>query len=136
MKRFLSLFTVLIFSGMLAFAQTRTISGTVRDAQGNPVPFASVTETGTNNTVTSDANGTFLIKVGPAATTLTFSGIGYETATVSAAGEVVTVSLNRNTQELAAVVVTSLGQVRQKASLGYATASVKSKELVQATPVN
>ncbi len=136
MKRFLSLFTVLIFSGMLAFAQTRTISGTVRDAQGNPVPFASVTETGTNNTVTSDANGTFLIKVGPAATTLTFSGIGYETATVSAAGEVVTASLNRNTQELAAVVVTSLGQVRQKASLGYATASVKSKELVQATPVN
>lgn len=40
------------------------------------------------------------------------------------------------TQELTTVVVTSLGQVRQKASLGYCTVTVRSRELINANPVN
>ncbi len=136
MRRFFTLFIMLIFSGVLAFAQDRTVSGQVRDVQGNPVGFASVAEKGTTNTVTTDASGNFSIRSKQAAPTLVVTVIGYDSQEITASGNTVSVSLVRNTQELTAVVVTSLGQVRQKASLGYSTASVKSKELTQATPVN
>ncbi len=136
MRRFLTLFIMLIFCGVSAFAQTRTISGTVRDVTGNPAGFVSVTETGTNNATTTDASGNFSLKVKQSAANLTVTGVGYDAQTVNATGNNVAVNLVRNTQELTAVVVTALGQVRQKASLGYATANVKAKELTQAAPVN
>ncbi|MEO8771439.1 MAG: SusC/RagA family TonB-linked outer membrane protein [Ferruginibacter sp.] len=136
MRRFFTLFTVLIFSGILASAQNRTISGQVRDLQGNPVGFATVEEKGTTNRVTTDATGNFSIKVKQAAANLTVTSAGYDKQEIPATGSSVAVALVRNTQELTAVVVTSLGAVRQKASLGYATTTVKAKELTQATPVN
>ncbi|MFT3910591.1 MAG: SusC/RagA family TonB-linked outer membrane protein [Ferruginibacter sp.] len=136
MRRFFTLFIMLIFSGILASAQSRTISGQVRDLQGNAVGFASVTEKGTTNATTTDAAGNFTIKVKSAVATLVVSVVGYDKQEVEAPGSNVSVALVRNTQELTAVVVTSLGQVRQKASLGYSTATVKAKELTQATPVN
>ncbi|MEI2750596.1 MAG: carboxypeptidase-like regulatory domain-containing protein [Ferruginibacter sp.] len=136
MRRFLTLFAVLMFSGLLASAQSRVISGQVRDIPGDAVKFATVTETGTTNAVTTDANGNYSIKVKSATATLTVTAVGYDPQTITPAGNVGIANLVRNTQELTAVVVTALGQVRQKASLGYATASVKSKELTQANPVN
>ena len=136
MRRFFTLFTVLIFSGILASAQTRTISGQIRDVQGNPVGFATVEEKGTTNRVTTDASGNFSIKVKQAASTLVVTNVGYDKQEIAAAGSSVSVALVRNSQELTAVVVTSLGAVRQKAALGYATTTVKAKELTQATPVN
>lgn len=136
MRRFLTLFAVLMFSGLLASAQSRVISGQVRDVPGEPVKFATITETGTNNAVTSDANGNYTIRVKDAAATLTVSAVGYDNQVVTPTGNIGIANLVRNTQELTAVVVTSLGAVRQKSSLGYSTASVKSKELTQANPVN
>jgi TonB-linked SusC/RagA family outer membrane protein len=136
MRRFFTLFVVLIFSGILASAQNRTISGQVRDVQGATVPFVTVTETGTKNAVTTDANGNFSIKVKQAAASLTFSVVGYDPVTMDATGNNVAVSLKRNTQELAAVVVTALGQQRQAKELGYSTAKVKAPELTQGKVVN
>ena len=37
MRKILSLFTVLMLCGVLAFAQTRVVTGKVTDGQGNPV---------------------------------------------------------------------------------------------------
>jgi TonB-linked SusC/RagA family outer membrane protein len=136
MRRFLTLFAVLMFSGMLASAQSRVISGQIRDIPGEAVKFATVTETGTTNAVTSDANGNFSIKVKDPNATLSVSAVGYDSQVITPSGTVAIANLVRNTQELTTVVVTSLGQVRQKASLGFATATVKSKELTQANPVN
>jgi len=56
MKRILLLFTVLMLCGFLASAQSRVVTGTVKDETGAPVPFATVTETGTRNATTADAN--------------------------------------------------------------------------------
>lgn len=136
MRRFLMMFVVLIFSGILAFGQTKTISGQVRDAQGNPVQFATVTESNTKNSVSADASGNFSIKVKQESASLTVTGSGYDAQTINASGNNVSVVLKRNTQELAAVVVTSLNIQRQAKELGYSTAKVKAAELTQAKVVN
>ena len=49
MRKIASLLSVLMLLCTLAFGQTRTVTGTVKDETGTPVPFATVTETGTRN---------------------------------------------------------------------------------------
>jgi TonB-linked SusC/RagA family outer membrane protein len=136
MRRFLAFFAVLMFSGMLASAQSRVITGQVRDIPGEPVKFATVTETGTKNMVQTDASGNFSIRLAGAQSTITVTAVGYDAQVVTPSGNSAIANLKRNTQEMTAVVVTSLGQVRQKSSIGYSTATVKTKELTQANPVN
>ena len=48
---------------IFAVAQVRTITGTIVSENGNPVPFATVVEVGTRNSVQADENGKFTIKV-------------------------------------------------------------------------
>lgn len=136
MRRFFTMFVMLIFSGILAYGQNKTISGQVRDAQGNPAKFVTITESGTTNATTTDDNGNFSIKVKQSAATLEVSGVGYDAQTVNATGSSVSVVLKRNTTELATVVVTALGVQRQAKELGYSTAKVKAPELTQAKVVN
>ena len=47
--------------------------GQVRDAQGNPAKFVTITESGTTNATTTDDNGNFSIKVKQSAATLEVS---------------------------------------------------------------
>ena len=42
MRKFVSLLSVLMLISALAHGQTRTVTGKVTDAQGQPLPFASV----------------------------------------------------------------------------------------------
>ena len=64
MRKLASLLSVLMLLCTLAFAQTRTVSGVVRDEKGDPVPFATIQESGTKNAAQADANGGFIIKIG------------------------------------------------------------------------
>ena len=59
MRRFLSLFTMLMLCGALAFAQSRVVTGKVTDTDGNPVSFATVKVKGTNTGLSADANGAY-----------------------------------------------------------------------------
>lgn len=99
-----------------------TVSGIVSDTSGNPIPFVSVSLKGTNNTVTSDVKGKYSINVQNENGILVFKTVGYESKEVAIKKQsVINVVLNRTTQELTEVVVSSYGIVKQKASLGYAT---------------
>ena len=64
-----------MLSGMLAFSQSKVLSGQVRDIPGEPVKFATVTETGTKNAVQTDANGNFSIKVAGPSSKLTVNKV-------------------------------------------------------------
>ncbi|MCW3074434.1 MAG: SusC/RagA family TonB-linked outer membrane protein [Flaviaesturariibacter sp.] len=134
MRKAASLLTMLMLFCVLAFAQTRTITGQVRDASGNPIPFATVTEAGTKNAVQADANGNYTIKVGANAR-LNITATNY-TAISGSEGGNITLTRNAEREQLQEVVVTSLGQVRQAKELGYSTAKVRAAELTQAAPVN
>ncbi len=63
MRRFLSLFTILMLCGVLVFAQSRVVSGKVTDANGVPVAFATIKIKGKQTGLSADANGAYSIKV-------------------------------------------------------------------------
>ena len=134
MRKIGSLLTMLMLCSVLAFAQTRTVTGVVRDDKGEPIPFATVIEAGTKNAVQADANGSFSIKVGENAN-LAISATGFANQTISASNAT-TISLTRTTGQLQEVVVTALGIQRQRKELGYATAKVNNAELTQSAPVS
>ncbi len=62
MKRILTLLGMFLLLAGMTYAQVRTINGVVRDAQGNPVPFASVTIKGTTTGASADADGRYSIQ--------------------------------------------------------------------------
>ncbi len=135
MRKILSLLAVLILCSVSVLAQTRFITGQVRDNQGEPLPFASVTVKSTGQGVTSDENGSFRIR---AATgdILVFSAAGTKSVELKVgAGDVLNATLTK-TGVLQEVVVTALGVQRQAKELGYAVQSLNNKTLTAAKSVN
>src|SRR6266853_6018005 len=63
----------------LAFGPVRsfTVHGVVKDDHGQIIPFATITEKGTKNSVAADAKGMFTIEVKSEKATLIFSAVGY-----------------------------------------------------------
>ncbi len=88
-KALLTLF-VTIFSFAFAQAQTGTIEGVVKDANGNPLPGASVTIQGQSKGTTTDVNGKYSLKIAPGTYTVVISFVGQapqsSTVTVTAGG--------------------------------------------------
>jgi TonB-dependent outer membrane receptor, SusC/RagA subfamily, signature region len=136
MLKVLALFSLLVFSTLLVFGQTKTVTGTVRNDRGDPVPFATVSEVGTRNAVQADANGVFSIRVGSNAR-LSISASGHETQIVSSSGDLTGIRLSATNAALTEVVVTTaLGIRRQAKELGYAASSIGNKLLTQGKAVN
>lgn len=136
MRRVLTLFTMLMLSGVLAFAQNRVVTGTVTDDKGTPIPGATVRVKGARTGTAADASGNFRISV-PAGATLVFSGVGITSQEVAVGNQsTVNVSLLTSGTELTNVVVTALGVRRTARSTGYSVATVAPAELTQARATN
>ncbi|MBN8674829.1 MAG: SusC/RagA family TonB-linked outer membrane protein [Chitinophagales bacterium] len=136
MRKIASLLTMLMLISTLAFGQNRTISGTVTDEKGDPLPGASVRIKGTRTGVAADNNGQFRIQA-KTGDVLVVSGAGLkETEATIGAGNSVTIAVTREVISGTEVVVTSLGVSRQSKEIGYSTAKVKASELTQAKVVN
>src|SRR6476619_6600979 len=114
MRKIASLLSVLMLVCALAFGQNRAVSGTVRDANGNPVPFATVTVVGTNTATQADQNGNFTLNNVADNTRLTISATGFTAQTVAASGDLSAISLVRSEGQLSEVVVTALGIRRNR----------------------
>lgn len=118
-----------------AYAQ-KTVSGTVRDASGAPVPAVSVLIKGTQKGVNTDTGGKFSISA-PEGSTLVFRYIGFQVQEVTVgASSSINVTLKEEKNDLTEVVVTALGVKREKKSLGYAVQEVKGDVLVDAREPN
>jgi len=130
MRKFASLFAMLMLFSVLAFAQTRTVSGQVRDEKGEAIPFATVTEAGTSNAVRADGNGFFTIRVSETAQ-LAITAVGFDARTSSltnAANQ--TFILTSRIGEIQEVVVTSaIGIKRRPKELGFANSTVQNAEI-------
>ena len=129
MKHFerLLLSFMLMFASTIVLAQTE-ITGTVVDANGDPVIGATVMEKGTSNGTVTDFDGNFKLKVA-AGKTLVFSYIGLNTQEMAAqAGMQVT--LTDNAQMLNEVVVTGY-TTQRKADLTGAISTVSVDEMAK-----
>ena len=79
MKTFLRIFTLLF--GIVSFAQT-TVTGTVNDESGMPLPGANVIVMGTSSGAISDFDGKFTLSVSQAPPfTVQISSVGFTSAT-------------------------------------------------------
>jgi TonB-dependent starch-binding outer membrane protein SusC len=117
--------------GLQAFAQT-TISGTVTDVNGEPVPGANVRAKGYSDVGTiTDLNGTYSLNVPTEATIVVVSFVGMKTQEVEIAGQaVVNVQLENEDVDVGEVVVTAYGS-KGKVGLKGAISTVGSDEIEQ-----
>ena len=132
MRKFASLFVMAILCSMLVFAQTRNVSGTITDANGKAIPFASVTVKGTKNGVTADADGKFTIKSVASGTVLVITSVGFDDREITVGtSDNVSVSLTPATgSNLTEVVVTSaFGIKKSQRTTPYSSQVVKSEQL-------
>jgi TonB-linked SusC/RagA family outer membrane protein len=119
----------LIMTFQLSFAQ-KTVSGTVTDSSGVPLPGATVVVQGTSNGVTTNFDGIYSISANEG-DQLVASFVGY--ASVSAtvgASSTLDFSLSPD-NSLEEVVVTALGITRAAKSLGFAQQSVSGDALTK-----
>ena len=121
-------------SEVVADQQQVRITGTVVDAQGVPVPGASVIVKGTSTGTMTDGNGVFTITALPGAT-LEVSCIGYATVDAAAAAGMV-VTMKEDNEFLEESVVTALGIKRERKSLGYAVEDINAEELMRNKSAN
>ena len=75
------------FAGSRAVAQTRNLTGTVVDKQGNPVIGAAVVVEGTTKGTSTGVDGSFSLDGVKENASLTVSFIGYKTLTTPPWGE-------------------------------------------------
>jgi len=96
-------------------AGRRVLSGTVRDKDGNPVPFAVVKVKGSNNGLSADANGNYSIRVNNN-DVLEISGTGFSTTQAPVGTQQnVSTTLDKNANELQEVIVTGAYATRRMA---------------------
>ncbi|QIP13621.1 TonB-dependent receptor [Spirosoma aureum] len=116
-------------------APLENVTGTVKDAKGDPLPGVNVLIKGTKTGTVTDIKGTFRLNLPKGNETLIFSYIGFKTQEVPVSGQTTfTVQLEEDAAALGEVVVVGYG-VQKKVSLTGAVASVDMKA-VQDLPVN
>ncbi len=120
---------LLAFIVHLTFAQQKTISGTVTDQDGLPLPGVNILVQGTQTGTQTGFEGEYTI---PANTgqvlVFTYLGQKQEMRTVGAQS-VINVQMKEDAEALEEVVVTGLGMKREKKSLGYAAQEVKGSKI-------
>lgn len=112
-----------------AFAQSKTVSGTVLDKSGESVIGASVVVKGTTNGTITDFDGKFTLTNVPEKGTLEISFVGYKTQSIPVAGKTsFNVTMQEDTEMLDEVVVVGYGTMK-KSDLTGSVASVSSEKL-------
>lgn len=114
----------------MAYAQ-KTVTGTVKDAAGEPMIGVSVLVDGTTNGGVTDLDGNFTIQKVPNNGVLKFSYVGFRDQKVSVAGKnSISVTLQEDAMGLDEVVVVGYGTMKKKDLTG-SVASIKPADIAQ-----
>ncbi len=135
MKKHLKLFSLFFLAtSIIAFAQG-TVSGTVSDADGSPLPGATVVLQGSSSGVTTDFDGNYSISAS-AGDVLSFSYVGYQTVELTV-GSSMTINVTLSSDSaLDEVIVTAYGtQTKQSVVGSVASIGTEILEASKATSV-
>ena len=117
LDKFQRLFFVALLSVLAvgAFAQSKTVSGTVLDKTGESVIGASVVVKGTTNGTITALDGKFTLQNVPDNGTIQVSIVGYKTVDIQVKGQsTVKVILEEDTETLDEVVLVGYGFVNMR----------------------
>ncbi|MGB0982364.1 MAG: carboxypeptidase-like regulatory domain-containing protein, partial [Winogradskyella sp.] len=99
----------LVFFMQISFAQEKSITGTVSDESGLPLPGATVLAKGTSNGASTDFDGKYAITANKG-DILVFSYVGYSTKEVTIGdSNTINVTMAEDAESLDEVVITALG---------------------------
>ena len=125
----------LLLASASAFAQTKTVTGTVTDAANEPLIGASVLVQGTSTGTITDMDGKYSISVTPE-DVLVFSYVGMTSQTIKVGAQnVINVTLKEDSQVLAETVVIGYGSAKKRDLTGSIT-NVKGEELANKPAMN
>ena len=110
----------LVKSAAVQQQDTKTVTGTVLDAAGEPVVGATIVERGTSNGTVTDVNGKFSIQLS-SGSWLTVSYVGYTSQDVKPVGSSVSVTLQEDQENLDEVIVVGYGTQKKKDLTGSIT---------------
>ncbi|MDG3581822.1 SusC/RagA family TonB-linked outer membrane protein [Galbibacter pacificus] len=123
-KNYLILIAFLMCGIASSYAQKKTVSGTVTDGGGVPLPGVNILIKGTSTGTQTDFDGNYTLEVNPV-DILSFTYVGLKAVERTVGfSDVVNVQMEEDAQALDEVVVTALGISREKKTLGYATQEV------------
>ena len=131
------LLLILIFLASISvFAQKITVTGTVTDEKGSPLPGATVQVKGATLGTTTGADGKYSVDVSGTNATLVFSFVGYFTKEVPVQNKTsINVSLDPDVRGLQEVVVVGYG-TQKKSDITGTVASLPQEKLQMAPNLN
>lgn len=125
----LAMLVLMFVLGVGAYAQTKSVKGTVVDDMGEPIIGANVLISGTTQGTVTDLDGNYTLNNVPEDAVLRASFIGYENQELAVAGRsVVDFTLKSESTELDDVVVVGYGTMK-KTDLTGSVASVSTEKL-------
>ncbi|SDT31325.1 TonB-linked outer membrane protein, SusC/RagA family [Maribacter dokdonensis] len=134
MKHLLLVLTLFICTMVNA---QETITGTVKDTDGNTIPYVNIVLSGTLNGTTTNENGIYTIDVPNLSGALEFSVLGYETKIFTINNRrTIDIVLGDSSEVLDEVVLTALGLKRETKELGYVVQSLDAKGVTEVKSVN
>jgi len=132
MQKFKLLLFLLLLGSQVAFAQTKTITGIVRDDTNEPLPGVTIVVVGTINGTITDTDGVYSIKASPT-NQLNFSFIGMESQIITVGNLTkIDVKLSTTVQKVDEVVVVGYG-TQKKASVVGAISQTTNADIVRST---
>lgn len=131
MKKDIFLLVLCLFCSIGAVAQTKTITGVVSDATGEPIIGASVVEVGTTNGTITDIDGKFVLNMNPDGK-IRVSYIGYQVQTIDLKGKTsFRIQMKEDSEMLEEVVVTGYGGKQLRTKVTNSISKVKEETLKQ-----
>ncbi|MDC0178123.1 TonB-dependent receptor [Polaribacter sp.] len=126
------LFAFMVTFSIAVFAQQKTVTGSVIDETGMPLPGASILEKGTSNGVQTDFDGNFKISVTNENSVLEISYIGYAKKEISVGNQTkLSIRLEEDAASLDEIVIIGYGSVKKKDLTGSVSV-IKANEALMA----